>query len=473
MDGTHSASIRPTGNGTAGSGKYFRMFGEPSAPPLHSDEALHALATRMVLPAATVEDDAEDSAIPAGYTYFAQLVAHDASHQSRTLAQQTLDPEFLTDYRTPRFDLDCIYGRGPEDQPYLYDGDKFSLGAPFLDSRAHDLPRTKKGVALSADFRSDQNAILSQLHGLLLRLHNVLVARGASFLEARRLVCHHYQHVIVTDLLPRLIGSELLSSYLEHRGDRYHLKGLTTYCRAMSDPAIALEFAAAVGRVGHSMVRPSYRLNRGLFLSTIAPDAFDSIVGFKKPMNGSWGIEWNLFVDLHASFDRRLLRDRLQKAYKIDACLAEPLTRLPSVIVNLAERNLVRGRGLRLPSGQAVAAKLGVAPVADEELLIGDESRGDAIPITQVDPSFAGSAPLWVYVQAEAAAARRADRGTSLCPGAHPRQLGEVGGRIMAETFIGLLAADPTSVLNCEFRPTLGRVNEPFDLGDLISAALT
>jgi hypothetical protein len=43
--------------------------------------------------------------------------------------QKQDDPDALTDYRTPAFDLDNVYGRGPDDQPYLYDGDKaFFLG---------------------------------------------------------------------------------------------------------------------------------------------------------------------------------------------------------------------------------------------------------------------------------------------------------------------------------------------------------
>jgi hypothetical protein len=160
-------------------------------------------------------------------------------------------------------------------------------------------------------------------------------------------------------------------------------------------------------------------------------------------------------------------------AYKIDASLAAPLARLPSVVVNLAERNLIRGRALRLPSGQAVATQLRLTPLPDDQILIGDESRGAAVPITEVDASFAGNTPLWVYVQAEAAAARRADAGQGSEPGIHPRQLGEVGGRILAETYLGLLASDPTSILNREFEPTLGTAGRPFTLGSLIDAALS
>ena len=51
----------------------------------------------------------------------------------------------LVDFRTPRLDLDSVYGRGPDEQPYMYDGRKFRLGRPLFDldqaTKARDLPR--------------------------------------------------------------------------------------------------------------------------------------------------------------------------------------------------------------------------------------------------------------------------------------------------------------------------------------------
>ena len=474
MDGTHSVSTKPSQATASPSGRYFRMFGEPDADNgQHSDIALQKLAQQMVLPASEEEDGKDDSEVPAGYTYFAQFAAHDLTFESSTLHQRSLDPRFLFDYRTPRFDLDGLYGRGPDDQPYLYDDKRFLLGPAFLDSNARDVPRTSKRIALIGDPRNDQNAILSQMHGLFLRLHNKLTdSLNGSFQDAQQLVSHHYQYVLLNDLLPRLVGSQLLENYLERTEDGYKLRGLSAYARALVDPAIAIEFSAAVGRLGHSMVRPRYRLNRQLSFSTISSDPFSSLVGFAKPMAATWGIEWDLFVEPPRPPERRLLRDALQMAYKIDACLAEPLTRLPSVLVNLAERNLMRGRALRLPSGQAVARKLGLEPLPDEQIRIGDVSRGNDVPIASIDASLAGDTPLWVYVQAEASAARSADAGKATAPGGQRRQLGEVGGRILAETYIALLAADPTSILNCAFRPSLGIPTKPFDLGALIDAAL-
>jgi hypothetical protein len=73
-------------------------------------------------------------------------------------------------------------------------------------------------------------------------------------------------------------------------------------------------------------------------------------------------------------------------------------------------------------------------------------TSGDLSDIAGVYAPFGSSTPLWYYVLAEAKAA---------AGGLH---LGPVGGRIVAETLIGLLRADPTSYLNRSpgFQPFLG-----------------
>jgi hypothetical protein len=72
--------------------------------------------------------------------------------------------------------------------------------------------------------------------------------------------------------------------------------------------------------------------------------------------------------------------------------------------------------------------------------------RHDLPDITAVYAPFGTSTPLWYYILAEAKAIE---------DGLH---LGQVGGRIVAETLIGLLRADPTSYLSLfpGFHPFLG-----------------
>jgi hypothetical protein len=134
----------------------------------------------------------------------------------------------------------------------------------------------------------------------------------------------------------------------------------------------------------------------------------------------------------------RRLRPQLSR--RINTKLAEPLFKLPAALVKtrdpLAVLNLRRGKALRLPTAQSVAAKMatvGVTPLTSQELGLG--SLG-------LDPHHAAAltahTPLWYYILMEAE--RRHDG----------RRLGALGGRIVAEVLIGLLQGDPTSYLRLQ-----------------------
>src|SRR3979411_2587472 len=111
-------------------GQFGRMF--RALPPadfgesdIKSEENLLNLGTAMVADHDPLKDgpDAEESGIPAAYTYFGQFIDHDLTFDPASSLQRQNDPEALVDYRSPRFDLDNVYGRGPDDQPYLYRSD--------------------------------------------------------------------------------------------------------------------------------------------------------------------------------------------------------------------------------------------------------------------------------------------------------------------------------------------------------------
>ena len=63
----------------------------------------------------------ENETIPSGYTYLGQFIDHDITFDPVSSLQRQNDPDALHNFRTPRFDLDSVYGRGPADQPYMYD----------------------------------------------------------------------------------------------------------------------------------------------------------------------------------------------------------------------------------------------------------------------------------------------------------------------------------------------------------------
>src|ERR1700691_5325011 len=92
----------------------------------------------------------------------------------------------------------------------------------------------------------------------------------------------------------------------------------------------------------------------------------------------------------------------------------------------LPQRNLLRQLTWSLPSGQAIAAAMHADTL----------TPADLADITAVYAPFGTSTPLWYYILAEARTA---------ASGLH---LGPVGGRLVTETLIGLLRADPGSYLN-------------------------
>ena len=475
-------------------GTFGRMFRAPCGAQFGATdgetlENLAALGEAMSAKPDEPKDgkDEEESGIPALYTYLGQFIDHDLTFDPASSLQKQNDPDALVDYRTPAFDLDSIYGRGPDDQPYMYDGDKlFLLGDPLEgggDPGARDLPRNNADPrrALIGDPRNDENSIVSQLQGLFLRFHNRMVANnpGRMFAEVQQLVRFHYQYIILNDFLPRIVHSSVLDSLKSNgRYDRDKLE----FFHWKNDPFMPVEFSVAAYRFGHSMVRPGYRLNDDVLLPIVSPDGRDSLTGFQA-MGKNRGIDWGRFIDVdvrkYDGSDNDKKR-RLQFAYRIDTSLVNPLAALPGIIVpdppaSLAQRNLERGWRLGLPSGQSVAGAMGITPLEDEEILIGQavenrqEPLGDIVSVSKV---FAKNCPLWTYILAEAMQHKEE---VAIPVGEKvlvktPR-LGPVGGRIVAEVFLGLMFGDRHSILSIapEWKPA-ARAN--YGLKELLGYAV-
>jgi Animal haem peroxidase len=439
--------------------------------------------------------DDEESGIPALYTYFGQFVDHDLTFDPASSLQMQDDPDALTDFRTPAFDLDNVYGRGPDDQPYMYDGsDAFLLGAPLTggDPNARDLPRNgaTPARALIGDPRNDENSIVSQLQGLFHRFHNRTLKENAGlpFGQVQKLVRFHYQYVLLNDFLPRVVHSSVIAD-LKTNG-RYDPKKLKFF-HWKNGPFMPVEFSVASYRLGHSMIRPGYRLNDNVLLpifpvssppATPAP-LLEGLTGFRA-MIPAWGIDWGRFIDVDVrTYDGSDAdnKNRLQFAYRIDTSVVNPLSNLPAAVAanpsSLAERNLLRGWRLGIPSGQHVAHAMGVKPMADKDILIGkgvDKPDPTEMPfsITNVSPIFANNCPLWTYILAEAMAHQETVKipvkeSISITT---PR-LGPVGGRIVAEVFLGLIFGDNHSLLSLQ--PDWQPKNNPnFALKDFVNYAL-
>lgn len=394
-----------------------------------------------VPPPSLTDPDPLDAHIPAGYTYFGQFIDHDITFDPTSSLQRQNDPDKLLNFRTPRLDLDCVYGRGPLDQPYLYSrssrrGEWTFLTGTAADTAHADLPRNDEGAALIGDPRNDENAIVSQLHLAFLLAHNTLVERAREkgrpqpFEAARRTLRWLYQWLAWFDFVERVTHPGVFEWALrrEHTPD-----GRTVWRRGLEDvyswreqPFIPVEFAAAAYRFGHSLVRNTYQTNdphRGagnfvpVFDNTPPTTGAqnDDLRGFRR-IEAKNIPQWDWFLQAQSSGDPFPQRARL-----VDTKLANALAFLhegpPGDAANvLAARNLLRGIRLDLPSGTAVAHSLGIDPVALEP------HEPDA---------------LWYYILKEAAVA---DEGGA--------RLGYVGSAIVAAVFAGLLSGDPSSWVN-------------------------
>jgi hypothetical protein len=395
-------------------------------------------------PAQPESDPFDNPGVPAGYTYLGQFIDHDITFDPASSLQRQNDPDALRDFRTPRFDLDSVYGAGPDDAPFLYQrGDRTKLLVGGNADGEDDLPRNSEDRALIGDPRNDENTIVSQIHLLFLRFHNRVVDQlvgdgwlagsSSAFEEAQRVVRWHYQWIVMHDFLERVVHPAIIRDIFENEPvvvddapePQSRRKISLLFFHWHENPFMPIEFSVAAYRFGHSMIRPDYFLNgelgRGFPIFTPDPNPAPTadLRGFKARPAG-WTIDWSFFFEMGG--------DHLQHAHRVDSKLAAPLQSIPDADPPaLALRNLERGDALGLPSGQRVARAMGLEPLTDDELgLIG------------VAEAFREGAPLWFYILKEAEVRQLGER------------LGPVGGRIVAEVLGGLLKGDPLSYINVE-----------------------
>jgi hypothetical protein len=398
-----------------GSSMYGRLF--PDLPSFSAEqELLFALGRAGGL--CDCGDEADEPASlaseAAGWPFFGQFIAHDIT-ADRSAPQAHADISRLRNARSPRLNLEGLYGDGPVGHPFLFQRDDPAklLTAPG----GRDLLRNSEGIAIIGDPRNDSHVIMSQMHLAFVHAHNAFVDRARAsgqpeahvFDAAARELRWHYQTVVLREFLPSLIGGTLTDLIMQ--GDR-------RYYRPQDQPFIPLEFADAAYRYGHSQIRHTYQLNAAGNAVPIFPD----LLGF-RPVAAEHHIEWPRLFDAAGA-------PRAARAKKIDGRLVGPLIALPVALTgateveefhSLAVRDLERGQGVGLPSGEAVARRMGEPPLSAEE--VGTSSAG-----------WSGETPLWYYILREADVRQAGNR------------LGPVGSRIVGEVLVGLLDLDPSSV---------------------------
>ena len=203
-------------------GRYRPLFED--LPPLRVDErrAARARPARRTVRPRRGPPTTPTPSVAAVWPFFGQFIAHDITADRSPLAHRA-DPARIRNFRVPKANLEGVYGAGPVGSPYLYAQGRPGQ-APAL-AAGSDVPRNHEGIALIGDPRNDVHLFTSQMPVAFIELHNGLVDRlrddGVAepdvFEEARRAATWHYQHVILREFLPGLIGAELTAELLDER----------------------------------------------------------------------------------------------------------------------------------------------------------------------------------------------------------------------------------------------------------------
>ncbi|MEZ5831133.1 MAG: peroxidase family protein [Dongiaceae bacterium] len=421
--------------------------------------------------------------IPAGYTYFGQLVVHDLTH-SVAVDDHIGKPPAPGNLSTPVLDLDTIYGGGPARCPHLYqppylnappasnDPDQylFYLGrtapATFPENEGlksgepRDLPRIdtqSRGIAdtepptsvtpLIHDERNDDNLILSQLVTQILLVHNKVAShlarngdpthgnspldRKASFELARHFVLKAYRRVVLHDYLRHLLFPSIHEDLLAGKMEAYK--------------NLPVEFVFGVARAGHSMVRAAYDINRHLDLSRSSLGrlmAFSSSTpGARLPLPADWVVDWSRLLVMKDG-------DTPQFARRISPFLAPTFvngdlrSRRTGLNGSLSFHDLWRCYQFGVPTGQECAEQLigrsspdflQPADMLPTPTFIDLHPADNLIAALDKYHEFCEKTPLSYYILQEAAKI-----------GGNGRFLGPVGSTIFARTILFALQNAPS-----------------------------
>ena len=446
--------------------------------------------------------------IPAGYTYLGQFVDHDFTRMrvDLPLGAPATDPQ-LIQQRSPALDLDTLYGGGPahaEDRRfYAADGLRLVMGttqktaAPpntNVDMAGFDLPREGAAPDLAGqrkaaipDLRNDENLAVAQTHLAFMRFHNRVVSQSGAttFAAARAKVVKHYQWMLKTDFLPRIVDQAIIDSVFTNGRKFFEPNPV-----AGSFPTMPVEFSVAAFRLGHSMIRASYEWN--MAFRTGGPIGVAGTLPLLFNFSGTSGtltppgptqfnrLPTNWIADFRRLYnfgeagrpDLVVPPAAFNVTMNIDTTMVDPLALLPPGSfgppapvpapppheLNLAFRNLARANMVQLASGQQMAAKFNLPALGASDILAGKGGPGivNLSSLTAAQKTaFTTNTPLWFYILREA----------ELNGG----RLTGVGGRIVAEVFHRSIEGSTDSIIkDAAFRPSLGPNPQTFRMTDLL-----
>ena len=340
-------------------------------------------------------------AIPQGYTYLGQFLAHDLAGRENV------------NRRSPKLDLDSVYpefdNAGQIDQlsgHFLFKPQDEEHLADFLRD-----PESKE--ALIPEFRNDDHFVIAQLHLHLQFFHNLIVDHlrenhSSSVVDARA------RFAIARDYLCVCIQRIILEEYLPTVCDRDVYAALWRDAQPIvievpeSETTFPYEITHAAGRYGHPQVRRKYVLNTdGEEKKELTLKQLFDHSGHNPNYRGApldMRVDWSLFF-YHSPREIRELSQR------INPSVVEELRQDPNP--DIVQMNLLAGLGKALPSGQEIARlvsaelrRLGIDEAGDPPLGItpdiGISRPNKHLRIRLEEIGLWDPMPLWFFILVEA-----------------------------------------------------------------------
>mgnify|MGYP006287614965 FL=1 len=357
------------------------------------------------------------------------------------------------------------------------------------DNFAYWVVNIKDGIDQNNDVQAQDTSTIQAFEETIFRpfqalnnsIRNHITRKWADYLhEARKKLTWHYHYLILHDFLPRIIDMDTLRAIIPdfsplviHRKTKPNLRVYSFD----NEPFLPVEFSTAFFRFGHSLVQDGYQFHEC--------DASRAVLFPIKKINQPLqkAMDWSLFFP-----DSKEQGTGKNPARKISVYLSPSMIQElgiqsnqdgPLSSTNIFYRNLERGRRENLPSGQDIAQWMvrkgiirpdnleknhpGKEQLTNELIDYFKDEDEESPTLSSKDiRAFCENPPLWFYTLMEA----------HLC--GKGEKLGPVAGRIVAEVFIGIIAAHPDSLFSFSepwVPEKLTRTEEPYTMSDFLREA--
>ena len=239
-------------------------LGAPGGP-LDAKDELGAGAAQLILDPALSLNNPNNPTHTAGVTFFGQFIDHDLTFDLTSRLGRPTKPRTSPNSRSPAFDLDSVYGAGPEEIRVLRDceGCRARPATPAQDRPWRPVrgpaARTKTLQAIIPDPRNDENLIVGGLHAAF------SVSQPAGRLPEGG--GRHPGAPVPSRPAPGALALPVADGARVPAAARRAgvvddiLEDRPAVLSASRAPFIPVEFQRAAIAFGHCMVRPSYRAN--------------------------------------------------------------------------------------------------------------------------------------------------------------------------------------------------------------------